>query len=459
MNDDIIKINKDFSDLFTKGRSMLDEGCSAVVNSYRDESFKQFLDLNGVPNKSEDYRYSDLVSIFKHDYFTMFKLPPLNVNMKEVFLCKVSDLNSTPILMVNGWYHDECNELKGLDSDIVVCGMREASLKYPDIFAKHYNKYTIAAKNDSLISLNTAFAQDGLFIYVPDNTVVDIPLQLINILNTDKDYMGFQRNLIVLGKNAKLDLLTCEHTLSNTSFLINNTTEIVVGENSHCDYYQIQSQHSSTNYINSLFVEQKASSVFESNIITLFGGYIRNNLYVALSGKGADARLYGLYTLDKKQKVDNFVFVDHKVPHCTSDQHYKGILDDYAVGDFAGAIYVRPDAQKTEAYQVNNNLLLTDTALMHAKPQLVIDADDVKCSHGATSGQIDDEALFYLRSRGIGLKEAKTMLMFGFAHDIIQKVKLEPLRNEIDFMIDKRLRNEYTGCKNCVYSTNVKKNS
>jgi len=459
MNDDIIKINKDFSDLFKSGRTMLDEGCSAVVNSFRDEAFEQFINLGGVPSKSEDYKYSNLAPIFLHDYFTMLKLPPLNVNMKEVFLCKVSDLNSTPVLMVNGWYHNECNVLEELNEDIVVSGMREASLKYPDIFAEHYNKYTGAAKNDALIPLNTAFAQDGLFIYVPDNTVVDVPLQLINILNTDKDYMGFQRNLIVLGKNAKLHLLNCEHTLSHTSFLINNTTEIVLGENSHCDYYQIQSQHSATNYINSLFVEQKANSVFESNIITLFGGYIRNNLYVSLSEEGADARLYGLYTLDKKQKVDNFIVVDHKVAHCTSDQHYKGILDDMAVGNFTGAIYVRPNAQKTEAYQVNNNLLLTDTARMNAKPQLVIDADDVKCSHGATSGQIDDEALFYLRSRGIGMQEAKTMLMFGFAHDIIQKVKLEPLRKEIDSMIDKRLRNEYTRCENCVYSTNIRQNS
>ena len=185
-------------------------------------------------------------------------------------------------------------------------------------------------------------------------------------------------------------------------------------------------------------------------MISLYGGFIRNNLFAALTEEGCESNLYGMYLSDKKQQVDNFTFIDHIAPHCTSNQHFKGVLDDAALANFAGRIIVRPDAQKTEAYQANNNLLLTDTAQVNTKPQLVIDADDVKCSHGASVGQIDEEAMFYLRSRGIGEAEARMMMMFGFAHEIVGRVKLAPLREEIDSLVDKRLRGELTKCHNCV---------
>ena len=185
-------------------------------------------------------------------------------------------------------------------------------------------------------------------------------------------------------------------------------------------------------------------------MVTLYGGRIRNNQYVALNEEGGECHLYGIYILDKSQKVDNFSYIDHIAPHCTSNEHFKGVLDDSSLANFSGCIRVEPDAQKTEAYQANNNLLLTDSARVNAKPQLIIDADDVKCSHGATVGQIDEEAMFYLRSRGISLAEARMVMMFGFAHDIVQRVKLEPLRVKIDDLIDKRLRGEFSKCHNCL---------
>lgn len=446
---DLEKINADFALLFREGYSQLEKGCSAVMNAYRKDSFEKFVQLGGVPFKVEDYMYTNLLPVFGRDYNIVLKYIPQDVDINETFRCAVTDLVTNPVLTVNGWWFDG-NAEPEIPEDVVVCSLREASVKYPDLFHKHYNKYAVAARKDGLIALNTAFAQDGVFVYVPDDVVLERPLQIINLLRAKADLMGFQRNMIILGRNAKATVLVCDHTLSEHQFLMNNTTEISLDDNARLEYYQVQNQHLGASQINSFFVSQHRNSVFDSNMVTLYGGLIRNNMYVALNEEGGECHLYGVYILDKNQVVDNFSYIDHIAPHCISNEHFKGVLDDTSLANFSGCIRVRPDAQKTEAYQANNNLLLADTARINAKPQLVIDADDVKCSHGATVGQIDEEAMFYLRSRGIGAAEAKMMLMFGFAHDIIRRVKLEPLRIKIDDLVEKRLRGELSKCHQCV---------
>lgn len=443
------KINTDFATLFEKGYALLETGCSAVMNGYRKEAFEKFVQLGGIPQKTEDYIYTDLLPVFERDYQVVLKYIRQEVDMNETFRCAVTDLVTDPILTVNGWWFDGNLEPE-LPEEVVICSLCEASVKYPDLFHEHYNQYATKAARDGLIALNTAFAQDGVFVYIPDEVILERPLQIINLLRANADLMGFQRNLIILGKNARATVLVCDHTLSNQNFLMNNTTEVYLGPNAHLDYYQVQNQHSGASQINSLFVSEHRDSAFDSNIVTLYGGLIRNNMYVALNEEGGDCNLYGMYILDKKQVVDNFSYIDHIAPHCTSNEHFKGVMDDAALANFSGCIRVRPDAQKTEAYQANNNLLLSDSARINAKPQLIIDADDVKCSHGATVGQIDEEAMFYLRSRGIGREEARMMMMFGFAHDIIRHVKLEPLREKIDELIEKRLRGELSKCYNCM---------
>lgn len=443
------KINNDFATLFKEGHLLLESGCSAVMNKCRKEAFEHFEALGGIPHKAEDYIYTDLLPVLGHDYSVVLKYIHQDVNLNEAFRCSVTDLDTYPILTTNGWYFEGNEEMIRTD-EVVICGLQEASVKYPDLFHEHYNKYTAAADKDGLVALNTAFAQDGVFVYVPDDVVLERPLQIINLMRAKSDVMSFQRNLVVLGKNAKATVLVCDHTLSDNIFLMNNTTEMVLGENARGEYYQVQNQHVGASQINSLFVAQHRHSVFDSNIITLYGGLIRNNMYVALKEEGCECNLYGMYILDKKQQVDNFSVIDHQAPNCRSNEHFKGVLDDASLANFTGRIQVRPDAQKTESYQANNNLLLSDTARVNTKPQLVIDADDVKCSHGATVGQIDEEAMFYLRTRGIGSAEARLMMMFGFAHEIIGRVKLEPLRNEIDVMIDRRLRGEVSKCYNCI---------
>lgn len=446
---EVEKINNDFSALFEQGKALLCEGQGKTVNSKREEAFLRFKTLGGIPYKTEDYLYTKLLPAFSRDYQAVFKYIAQEVDMKEVFQCAVPEMATNLILSVNGWYFEE-NEKAEVAEGIVICSFREAALKYPELFEEHYDRYSRAAVKDGLVSLNTAFAQDGVFVYVPDGVAMEKPLQIVNLLRAKADLLTFQRNLVVLGRGAQATLLICDHTLSNDNFLMNNVTEVYLGEGAHLDYYQVQNQHLGASQVNSLFVSEHRDSVFDMNLVTLYGGMVRNNVYVALNEEGGMCNLYGLYLLDKNQQVDNFSYIDHIAPHCISNEHFKGVLDDASLANFSGCIRVEPDAQKTEAYQANNNLLLTDTARVNAKPQLIIDADDVKCSHGATVGQIDEEAMFYLRSRGISAAEAKMMMMFGFAHDIIRRVKLQPLREKIDDLIERRLRGEFSKCHNCV---------
>ncbi|MDA3821690.1 MAG: Fe-S cluster assembly protein SufD, partial [Bacteroidales bacterium] len=239
------------------------------------------------------------------------------------------------------------------------------------------------------------------------------------------------------------------HTLSNHLFLTNSLSEISVCENASVDVVRVQNEHNHSVQITNTWVEQKKNSTARNSMITLHGGKVRNNLNVKLQGEGANCDAHGLFLIDKSQHVDSFTTIEHLVPNCTSNQHYKGVLDDSATGAFTGKIHVHPDAQKTLAYQTNNNILLSKEAKMHTKPQLEIYADDVKCSHGATIGQIDENALFYMQTRGIPKEEARLMLMYAFANDVISGIKHKALHDRIEDLVSKRLRGELSRCDNC----------
>ena len=294
----------------------------------------------------------------------------------------------------------------------------------------------------------------GLFVYVPKGITLDKPLQVINVLLSESDLFVTQRNLVVLEENAHANLVFCDHTLTSKNFFTNSLTEIFVGEGSNLEFNNLQNEHDEAGRVSSIFVHQGRSSSINSTTITLHSGLVRNNVKIKLDGEGAENTTSGLFLTDKTQHVDNFVFVEHAKPHCTSNQMFKGVLDDQSTGAFNGRILVDRDAQKTAAYQKNSNLLLTSEAKMNTRPQLEIYADDVKCSHGATVGQLDQEALFYMQARGIGKKEARLLLMYAFAHEIIQNIKIENLRFRIDEMVNKRLRGELSRCHNCAVHRN-----
>jgi Fe-S cluster assembly protein SufD len=257
------------------------------------------------------------------------------------------------------------------------------------------------------------------------------------------------RNLFILEENSEAKVLICDHTLSTHEFLTNSVTEIYTGPGAIMDFIRVQNEHNKSSQVTNAFMHQMRNSKVTTNYITLHGGVVRNNIYVNLAEEGAANQSAGLFLIDQKQHVDNYTLVNHLKPDCTSNQLYKGILDDEATGAFNGKIHVWQDAQHTLAYQRNNNILLTDTAKMHTKPQLEIYADDVKCSHGATIGQLDPDAMFYLRSRGIPEKESRHLLMYAFTDEVLKEITLPALRERITDLVDKRLRGELSRCNNC----------
>jgi Fe-S cluster assembly protein SufD len=273
---------------------------------------------------------------------------------------------------------------------------------------------------------------------------------MVNILDKEENLFIQNRNLVILGKNSKLTLVHCDDSHNHQSSLSNTVSEIYVDEGAHLNHYKLQNLNNETSLINSTFFHQEKDSTVSTYAISLNGGLIRNDIRVKLNGRGSHADVFGIYLMDKTQHVDNQVFIDHAQPDCTSNELFKGILDDHASAVFNGHILVRKDSQRTNAFQTNRNILLTDKATINTKPFLEIYADDVKCSHGATVGQIDENALFYIKSRGISSYNARLLIMYAFAAEVINKITLEPLRDRIDDLVKKRLRGELAVCDQCV---------
>lgn len=445
---DINTINKDFADLFEQGKELLKDGSSDHMNVAREKAFVQFQE-QGVPTRAnENYKYTNLIPAFDHPYNVNLRYLQVDVDLNEIFQCDVPELDTNMVLLTNGWYYGNNKVLTELPEGVIVCGVQEAAEKYPDIFNAHYGKYA-KPDEDGIVALNSALAKDGLFIYVPKGVVVEKPIQVVNLLRSDRDLMATQRNLFVIEENAQAKIIVCDHTLTHHKYLSNSVTEVNVAQNAVFDLYTLQNQHLNSVILNSTFIRQDRDSNVLTNTISLYGGTIRNNHHVLLDGEHCENNTFGMYLMDRDQHVDNFTSIDHAKPNCLSNEHFKGVMDDEATAAFAGRINVRRDAQKTLAYQSNNNLLLSDDAQINTKPQLIIDADDVKCSHGATVGQMDEDAMFYLRARGIDEKEARQMLMFAFAHEVIEKIRVEPLKDRIDALVDKRLRGEISKCNTC----------
>ena len=423
-----------------------------VLNSKRHKAFQDFV-LQGIPTrKNENYKYTNLNPQFLPDFDFFHQRKNVAIDLNSIFKCAVPQLNTHLYLLLNGWYYLQ-NKNNGLPENVILESLELASKKFPEIFEQYYGKIA-NTEEDPLTALNTALAKDGYFIYVPKNTKIELPIQIINLLQAANDSYVTQRNLIVVEPGAEVSLILCDHTLNLKKYLSNTITEIVVGENAHLNYYNLQNEHNNSASLNGIYIEQKKNSVVSTHTSSLHGGLIRNNLKIIMNGENAEANMFGMAFIDKKQHVDNFTQVIHAKPHCVSNQVYKNVLDNNSTGAFSGRIHVVRDAQKTNAFQRNNNLLLTDNATMQTKPQLIIDADDVKCSHGATVGQIDEEALFYLRARGIEENKARLMMMNAFAHEVVQEIKVEALRNRIDELIEQRLNGEVARCHDCEYNCN-----
>jgi Fe-S cluster assembly protein SufD len=444
---------RDFSEqiagLFESNKADIMRNDSAAISQRRHKALQRFLHL-GMPHQSnESWRNTDLEAALSNDYAHYFSRSKEVVDINQIFRCEVHNFETYLFSQLNGWTVYEKQALSTLPGGVIVGSLAEAIRLYPDIVEAHYDQYA-GSRDEGLNALNTAFAQDGFFIYVPDNVTIEKPIQIVNIVNNQENIFLQPRNLIILGRNASLTLVHCDDSIEHRKSFINTVSEFSLGENASLDYYKLQNKDDESTVITSSFFNQQRNSRLTCNTITLNGGIIRNEIYVALDGEGAEADVLGLYLMDRKQHVDNQVFIDHIKPNTFSNELFKGILDDEASAVFNGYIHVRREAQKTNAFQNSRNILLTDTAKAFAKPFLEIYADDVKCSHGATVGQLDPEALFYIRSRGVCKRNARMLLMYAFAAEVVQKIKIEVLRERIDLMVTKRLKGELSICDQCV---------
>ena len=440
-----------YIDLYRSQKSLIEAHSSEVMNGLRGEAVA-LLESRGLPSlKDEEHRRTDVESIYAPDYGLNLGRIEIEVNPYEVFRCDVPNLSTLLYFIVNDSFYQSAQPAAAkLPDGVLVGSLREMSAKYPQLVSRYYGQVA-DMKRDGTVALNTAFAQDGFFLYVPDGVVVEKPIQLVNILQgSNVDFMVNRRLLIVVGKGAQAKLLVCDHSDDATvKFLSSQVCEIFVDDDAVFDYYDMEESSENTSKVASVFVRQGARSNVLVNGIVLHNGVTRSNYYTTFAGEQAELLLCGMAIADKEQSVDTYTFIDHAVSHCHSNELFKYVLNDSARGSFAGRILVRHGAQKTEAYQSNKNLCASPLAKMYTKPQLEIYADDVKCSHGATVGQLDQNALFYMRSRGIPESEARMLLMFAFTNDVIEQVRLDALKDRLRQLVEKRFRGELAKCSGC----------
>ena len=419
-----------------------------ALKELREKSMAQFV-AQGFPGHDlEQWKNTDLRAAIDQKYDIALEPQPYNP-VESYFTCKVHNFDTYMFTLLNGWYVHKNAPLTTFPDGTIVGSLAKAREQYPEIVGEHLAKYSQDETN-SLSALNTAFMQDGFFVYIPENVHLSKPMQVVSIVNTTQNLLIQTRNLIIAERNSTLKLVHCDDSIEFGKTFINTVTEIVVGENADVEYYKLENKDDRSALINNVYVQQTDNSRFTSNTITFNAGVSRNNTIVKLDGEHCEADIRGLYLVDGNQKVDNYVLVHHLKPHGRSNQLFKGIIDDEAKGSFNGHVIVHRDAQKTEAFQSNKNIALTDTAVVNTKPFLEIYADDVKCSHGATVGQLDPEAMFYLRTRGICERNARMLLLYAFAMDVVSYVKIDALREQIDNMVSKRLSGELTICDQCV---------
>ena len=441
-----------YIDLYEQAREMIISHAPESMNVVRDQAFEDFK-VQGFPSKKvERYKYTDIQKLFEPDFGVNVNRLQIPVDPYEAFHCDVPNLSTSLYFVVNDmFYHDE--KPKGhLPEGVVIGSMRDN----PELVSKYYTKLAKTGE-DAITALNTMLAQDGMLVYVPKNVKVDRAIQVINILKATPqnaqrvvpDLMVNRRVLIVLEEGAEIKMLFCDHAADDRNFLATQVIEAYVGENASLDLYCMEETHHKNVRVSNVYIDQQANSRVNHNVITLHNGITRNKLDLTFSGEGAECQCYGCVIADKQQHVDNNTLIVHKVPHCNSQELYKYVLDDKSTGAFAGRVLVEHGAQKTTSQMTNQNLTATKEARMYTQPMLEIYADDVKCAHGSTVGQLNDAALFYMRQRGISLQEAKVLLQNAFINEVIDHMQLEPLRDRLHYLVEKRFRGELNKCSGC----------
>ncbi len=406
------------------------------LHNIRNQAIQDFERIGFPAKKEEAWKYTSLNSVLKHDY-SFFPKKDDSLEYRDIKDYLIDNIDTYDLVFVDGVYSSHLSQTT--HDKIDVCLMSSALCKapYKAVVDTYFNK--IAPKT-GLNALNTAFTREGAYIHIQKNKMADKPIQIINFSTGKESAMLLQpRNLIVVDENSHVQIIERHQSLTDRPVLTNSVTEIFAAKRAIVDYYKIQNDSASASLIDNTFIEQQSESFCSVHTFSLGGKLTRNNLNFYQKGEHIDSTLKGVTLIEGKQHVDHNTLVHHIEPNCESHQDYKGIFDGNSTGVFNGSVLVEKEAQKTNAYQSNNNVLLTDKATINSKPQLEIFADDVKCSHGCTIGQLDEDALFYLRSRGIPKREAQGLMMYAFANNVLESVKIPELKKRINKLIAEKL--------------------
>ncbi len=406
------------------------------IHKIRAKAFHQFENLGFPTKKLEAWKYTSLKSVLKED-FTLFNTNEKAIEFADVKEYFLNDVDTYKIVFVDGKYSSFLSETTHDGIDVCLLSSALTRSKHKPVIENYFNKI---AKQDNMTALNTAFANEGAYIYIPKNVEVEKPVQIIYFSTGSVNAALLQpRNLVVTEENAHIQIIERHQNLSENAVLTNAVTEIFAGRNATVDFYKIQNDTNTASLVDNTYVDQKTGSVCSMHTFSFGGKIVRNNLNFYQNGEHMDSILKGVTILESKQHVDHHTLVHHIAPNCESHQDYKGIYDGRSTGVFNGKVIVNKEAQKTNAYQQNNNVLISDKATVNAKPQLEIFADDVKCSHGCTIGQLDSDALFYMQQRGIPKKEARALLMYAFSNTVLESVKIPQLKARINKLIAQKL--------------------
>lgn len=406
------------------------------VHKIRSEALQNFEKLGFPTKKLEAWKYTSLNTVLNKDY-SIFPNKDATLELKDVKKYFIHDIDSYKLIFVDGKFSSFLSETTHDTFDVCTMSSALTKPKYKAVIENYFNK---VAKQDNMTSLNTAFVNEGAYIYIPKHVEVGKPIQIINFTTGSESAALLQpRNLIIVEENAHVQIIERHQSLTDNAVLTNSVTEIYANKRANVDYYKIQNDNINASLVDNTFIEQQQESICSVHTFSFGGNITRNNLNFFQKGEHIDSILKGVTIIEEKQHVDHHTLVHHIEPNCESHQDYKGIFDERATGVFNGKVIVEKEAQKTNAYQQNNNVLVSDKATINAKPQLEIFADDVRCSHGCTIGQLDDQALFYMQQRGIPKKEAKALLMYAFANTVLESVKIPEVKSRINKLIAMKL--------------------
>ena len=411
------------------------EQLKSTLSSERAEALSQFLVAGFPTKKDEEYKYTDLSEAVNKQYSLVPK-QEFHITKEQLDQLHLGEEHFDFIVFVNGKFQKALSKISVENAEFLTLNNAFSSNK--DLIEKYFNQ--IKPKNTAFTALNDALYSDGFFLFVPKNTVIEKPIHLFYISeNQDENVFYTTRNLLIVEEGAKVEVIESHHNFDETYTFTNSVTEIFVGKNAKADWHKLQNDSQTTYLVDSTFAKQERDSLATVNTFAFGGKLVRNNLDFIHTGENINSFMNGITIIGNEQLVDHHTAVHHNEPNCESYQNYKGVFKDKAHGVFNGKVFVNKIAQKTNAYQQNNNILLSEGATIDTKPQLEIFADDVKCSHGCTVGQLNDEALFYLRARGISKKEAQALLLYAFANDAMENIDIEPLKLKVAKLLAEKL--------------------